>query len=70
MLKGKKVILRAEEREDVKRLHELARNIDLVLLSDGQWQPEPLVNIQNRVEGQSRPYPIGVSLSCTAGVDG
>jgi hygromycin-B 7''-O-kinase len=29
-----------------------------------------LVNIQNRVEAQSRPYPIGVSISRTAGVDG
>ena len=40
MLKGEKVILRAEAREDLKRLHELTRNLDLVVLSDAQWQPE------------------------------
>nr|MDQ2998238.1 GNAT family N-acetyltransferase [Chloroflexota bacterium] len=37
-----KVILRAVERDDLKRLHALERNVDLVLLGDGQWQPEPL----------------------------
>src|SRR5919205_433332 len=42
MLKGASVILRAVERDDLKRLHELERNVDLVLLGDGQWQPEPL----------------------------
>jgi diamine N-acetyltransferase len=42
VLKGEKVILRAVEREDLKRLHELERNVELVLLGDGQWQPEPL----------------------------
>jgi RimJ/RimL family protein N-acetyltransferase len=41
MLRGKKVVLRALERDDLKRLYELERNIDLVLLADGQWQPEP-----------------------------
>ena len=29
MLKGEKVILRAVEREDLKRLHELERNVEL-----------------------------------------
>ena len=42
MLKGDKVILRAVEREDMKRFHELERNVDLVLLGDGLWQPVPL----------------------------
>ena len=42
MLKGKKVILRAVERDDLERLHELNRNVDLVLLGDGEWQPVPL----------------------------
>ena len=42
MLKGKKVILRAVERNDLQRLHELQRNVDLVLLGDGEWQPVPL----------------------------
>src|SRR5205809_236733 len=42
MLKGERVILRAVEREDLKRLHALEHNVDLVMLADGQWQPEPL----------------------------
>jgi diamine N-acetyltransferase len=42
MLKGEKVILRAVERDDLKRLYELERNVDLVLLGDGEWQPAPL----------------------------
>ena len=50
MLKGKKVILRAEDREDLKRLHELTRNLDLVVLSDGQWQPEPLAQWEQQFD--------------------
>jgi RimJ/RimL family protein N-acetyltransferase len=50
MLKGKKVVLRAEEREDLKQLYELTRNIDLVLLSDGQWQPEPLAQWEKQFD--------------------
>ncbi|HJZ46090.1 MAG TPA: GNAT family protein [Roseiflexaceae bacterium] len=42
MLKGERVTLRAVERDDLKRLHELQRNVDLVLLGDGEWQPQPL----------------------------
>ena len=42
MLRGEKVILRAVEREDLKRLHELEREVDLMLLGDGDWQPVPL----------------------------
>jgi len=42
MLRGNKVLLRPEQREDLKRLHELTCNLDLVVLSDGHWQPEPL----------------------------
>ncbi|MEP7189477.1 MAG: hypothetical protein ABI901_09840, partial [Roseiflexaceae bacterium] len=42
MLRGKKVILRAVERDDLKRLHALERNVELVLLGDGEWQPVPL----------------------------
>jgi diamine N-acetyltransferase len=41
MLRGEKVVLRAVERDDLKRLHELERNVDLVLLGDGNWQPVP-----------------------------
>jgi diamine N-acetyltransferase len=50
MLKGSKVILRAEEREDLKRLHELTRNLDLVVLSDGHWQPEPLAQWEKQFD--------------------
>jgi diamine N-acetyltransferase len=42
MLKGKRVTLRAIEREDLKRLHELNQNVDLVLLGDAEWSPIPL----------------------------
>lgn len=41
MLRGEKVILRAVEREDLKRLHELERDVELMLLGDGDWQPMP-----------------------------
>lgn len=50
MLKGEKVILRAREREDLKRLHELQRNVDLVLLGDGNWQPEPFESYEKNFE--------------------
>jgi RimJ/RimL family protein N-acetyltransferase len=46
MLKGERVTLRAVERDDLKRLHELQRNVDLVLLSDGMWQPIPLASLE------------------------
>jgi diamine N-acetyltransferase len=42
MLRGKRVVLRAQEKEDLKRLHELHANVDLVLLGHGDWRPEPL----------------------------
>jgi diamine N-acetyltransferase len=46
MLKGERVILRAVERDDIKRLHELQRNVELMMLGDGQWQPEPLAGLE------------------------
>ena len=42
MLRGKRVVLRATEKDDLKRLHELHANVDLVLLGDGGWRPESL----------------------------
>jgi diamine N-acetyltransferase len=42
MLRGEKVVLRAMERDDLKRLHELNRNVDLVVFGDGAWNPVPL----------------------------
>ena len=42
MLRGKRVVLRAMEKDDIKRLHELHANVDLILFGDGVWRPEPL----------------------------
>lgn len=42
MLRGEKVVLRSVEREDLKALHELASNVELVMLGDGNWVPSPL----------------------------
>lgn len=43
MLRGDRVLLRAVERDDLKTLNKLRQqNIDLVLMSDGDWEPEPL----------------------------
>jgi RimJ/RimL family protein N-acetyltransferase len=42
MLKGERVTLRALERDDLKRLHELSQDVELALLGDGEWQPTPL----------------------------
>jgi len=32
MLKGERVILRATERDDLQRLHEMQRNVDVVIM--------------------------------------
>jgi RimJ/RimL family protein N-acetyltransferase len=60
MLKGDKVLLRAIERGDLKRLHELARNVDLVVLGDGHWQPESLAAFEKYfdkyLEGEERDW--------------
>lgn len=42
MLRGEKVVLRSVEREDLKALHDLASNVELVMLGDGVWTPSPL----------------------------
>ena len=42
MLQGEKVILRPFERDDIKRMHELSANVDLVTLADGAWSPGSL----------------------------
>jgi diamine N-acetyltransferase len=42
MLRGKRIVLRAMEKDDLKRLHELHANVDLALLGHGVWRPEPL----------------------------
>jgi diamine N-acetyltransferase len=50
MLKGEKVILRSMERDDLRRLHELEQNVDLVVLADGSWHPSPLAELEKRFE--------------------
>src|SRR3954451_20487757 len=50
MLHGEMVILRAVEREDIKRIHELEQNVDLMLLGDGDWQPVPLAWLEKDFE--------------------
>ena len=42
MLRGEKVVLRAKERDDLKRLHELNRNVELGLLGRNNWIPVSL----------------------------
>jgi RimJ/RimL family protein N-acetyltransferase len=46
MLKGEKVTLRAVERDDLKRLHELNRNVELVVLADDAWRPVPFASYE------------------------
>lgn len=50
MLKSERVILRAVEREDIKRMHDLQRNVELTLLGFGQWQPKPLAAMEKMFE--------------------
>jgi RimJ/RimL family protein N-acetyltransferase len=47
---GEKVTLRAIQREDLKRLHELNQNVDLVLLGDGEWSPVPFAAYEKSFE--------------------
>jgi len=60
MLKGERVILRAVEREDIKRLHELTQHLDLVLLGEGEWEPRPLAarekNYDNHVTDEGKAW--------------
>ncbi len=50
MLKGEKVILRALERDDPKRLHELEQDVELMLLGDGDWRPTSLASFEKHFE--------------------
>jgi len=50
MLKGERVTLRPIQREDLKRLHELNQNVDLVLLGDGEWSPIPFAAFEKAFE--------------------
>lgn len=46
MLRGERVVLRAMEREDLKRIHDLYSNVDLVLLGTNAWNPVPLAALE------------------------
>jgi diamine N-acetyltransferase len=49
MLRGERVLLRAVERADLQRLHELMnREIDQVVLGYGTWRPRPLAEFEHR----------------------
>ncbi len=50
MLKGKLVTLRATERDDLKRLHALEQNVDLVIQAATLWEPIPLAVFEKRFE--------------------
>src|SRR5581483_9399762 len=50
MLKSQRVTLRAIEREDLKRLHELYQKVELVLGGDGSWSPLPLATFEKGFE--------------------
>lgn len=50
MLRGERVILRPTEREDMKHYRDLGRNVDLVLLGDGEWQPVPLAAFEKEFD--------------------
>lgn len=50
MLRSERVVLRAMERADVQRLHELERNVELVVLTDGGWEPQSLAAAEKYFE--------------------
>jgi RimJ/RimL family protein N-acetyltransferase len=50
MLRGEKVILRALERDDLKRMQELEEEVELTLLADGVWYPNPLAALEKQFD--------------------
>jgi RimJ/RimL family protein N-acetyltransferase len=46
MLKGEKVTLRPMERDDLKRIHEMRQDVELMILAFGDWQPRPLARFE------------------------
>ena len=49
-MRGKSVNLRPVEREDLKTLQQLERNVDLVVLANGTWQPVSLAHWEKRFD--------------------
>ncbi len=50
MLKGERVTLRAMERDDLKRMHELRANVELMTLGHGSWEPTSLAAMEKHFE--------------------
>jgi RimJ/RimL family protein N-acetyltransferase len=50
MLRGERVTLRPIEREDLPRLYELRRNVDLHLLANDRWHPRSLAKMEHDFE--------------------
>jgi RimJ/RimL family protein N-acetyltransferase len=50
VLRGKRVTLRAIEREDLVRFHAIEQNVDLAILADGYWEPVPLAKYERTFE--------------------
>jgi diamine N-acetyltransferase len=62
MLRGERVVLRAYERDDVKRQHELMANVELVLPAYASWEPWPLAGAEKGFEKrQDVPWPVDAS---------
>src|SRR4051794_5604669 len=52
MLTSDRVTLRAVEREDLKRLHELNQDVALNILGSGEWEPLSFASYEKRFEKQ------------------
>ncbi|KAB8141822.1 GNAT family N-acetyltransferase [Chloroflexia bacterium SDU3-3] len=50
MLKGKLVSLRPVEKDDLKALHALTRNVELIQYGNGNWEPESLARWEKSFE--------------------
>lgn len=50
MLHGQKVIVRAYERDDIKRMHELSGNVELMMLGHSAWEPRTLASREKEFE--------------------
>ncbi len=50
MLRGERVVLRPIEKEDLKKLHELQSNVELVMLGNASWEPWSLASSEKEFE--------------------
>ncbi len=70
MLKGEKVTLRPVEREDVKRLHELKQDVELVILAYGGYLPRSLAYFEKQFEQNLEEEPTWFVIEAEAKVIG